>query len=74
MTGPIKCCYKCVPPKRHLACHDTCPEYIAERKEYDKGKTVRDKEQEQVTYIYESRFSKRNINRLKRKHIYIKER
>ena len=29
----IKCCKNCVPPKRHLACHDTCEEYRAEKEE-----------------------------------------
>lgn len=24
-------CRYCVPPKRHEACHDTCPDYIAWR-------------------------------------------
>ena len=27
----IKCCQFCVPPKRHTACWDTCPEYIEEK-------------------------------------------
>lgn len=29
----ITCCHDC--PDRHLACHDTCKKYKAERKEYD---------------------------------------
>ena len=32
----IKCCHHCVPPKRHLACWDTCPDYIEEKAEEDK--------------------------------------
>lgn len=28
----IKCCKTCVAPKRHLCCHDTCEEYLAEKK------------------------------------------
>lgn len=29
----IKCCKGCVPPKRHTACWDTCPDYAAEKAE-----------------------------------------
>jgi Na+-translocating ferredoxin:NAD+ oxidoreductase RnfC subunit len=43
----IKCCHKCVAPKRHPGCHATCPEYIeenqthqAEREEIRKYKEV----------------------------------
>ena len=32
----IKSCTGCVPPKRHLGCHSTCPEYIAEKKAWEK--------------------------------------
>lgn len=31
----IKCCFGCVPPKRHTACWDTCPEYQEEKKKHD---------------------------------------
>lgn len=31
----ISCCRHCVPPKRHTACWDHCPEYQKERAEYD---------------------------------------
>ena len=34
----IKCCFGCVPPKRHRACWDTCPDYIKEKAEEDKKK------------------------------------
>ena len=27
----IKCCKDCVPPKRHTACWDHCPEFAAEK-------------------------------------------
>ena len=37
----IKCCYKCVPPKRHTACWDTCPDY-----QQEKAKDVAQKEAE----------------------------
>lgn len=29
----MKCCHHCVPPKRHTACWDTCPDYIEEKAE-----------------------------------------
>ena len=27
----ISCCHYCVPPKRHTACWDHCPEYLAQK-------------------------------------------
>ena len=38
---PIKCCKFCVPPKRHLACHDTCEEYLEEKSKYEEEKAVK---------------------------------
>lgn len=32
----ITCCYKC--DKRKPACHDTCPIYIKEKREYEASK------------------------------------
>ena len=29
----IDCCNGCVPPKRHFACHDTCPDYNEAKEE-----------------------------------------
>lgn len=29
----IDCCNGCVPPKRTLTCHDTCPEYLKQKAE-----------------------------------------
>ena len=34
----IKCCYGCVAPKRHTACWDHCPEYIAEKAKHEELK------------------------------------
>lgn len=34
----IKCCNGCVAPKRHTACWGHCPEYIAEKAEYERRK------------------------------------
>ena len=31
----IKCCNGCVPPKRNLTCHGTCPDYIREKAVHD---------------------------------------
>ena len=31
----INCCHHCVPPKRHTACWDHCPEYLKEKAEYE---------------------------------------
>ena len=39
----IKCCFGCVPPKRHRACWDTCPYYIKEKAEEDKKKEAEKK-------------------------------
>lgn len=38
----MNCCHGCVAPKRKPGCHDHCPEYIAERVEYDRLKAVED--------------------------------
>lgn len=29
--GLFECCHYCVAPKRHLGCHDTCPEYLEDK-------------------------------------------
>lgn len=31
-------CRVCVPPKRHSGCHDTCPDYIKRKAEWDENK------------------------------------
>lgn len=31
LFGIIHCCKDCVPPKRHLGCHDHCEEYKKEK-------------------------------------------
>ena len=30
----IRCCNGCVPPKRHLACWETCPDYAREKEKH----------------------------------------
>lgn len=37
-TSTISCCHHCVPPKRHTACWDHCPEYLKEKAEQDARK------------------------------------
>lgn len=32
-NGRINCCYKC--EKRHIGCHNTCEDYLRERKALD---------------------------------------
>ena len=37
------CCKDCVPPKRHLHCHSTCPEYLGAKAKHDaEAKLIRD--------------------------------
>ena len=36
----IKCCYKCVPPKRHPGCHAKCEEYLAEKRRLQELKDI----------------------------------
>ncbi len=31
----ITCCKRCEAPKRHIGCHSTCQEYLAERARMD---------------------------------------
>lgn len=47
MANVFKVCKDCVPPKRHLGCHDHCPEHLAEVEE---NKRIKAKERE----FYES--------------------
>lgn len=43
----MKCCHHCVPPKRHTACWDTCPDYI-EEKAADQEKKEADKKRRAI--------------------------
>ena len=42
----ITCCHHCVPPKRHTACWDHCPEYLKEKAEHEAKKAERRKKEE----------------------------
>ena len=51
----IKCCNGCVAPKRHTACWDHCPEYLAE-KEQDEKEKAKDRLKRKVSSdIYQQR-------------------
>lgn len=41
----IKCCKDCVPPIRHLGCHDKCSKYLEEKAKWEeiKSKAHKDK-------------------------------
>lgn len=54
----IKCCHGCVPPKRHTACWGHCPEYLAERVEYDRKREIENKRRSLDAAIYGDRMEK----------------
>lgn len=54
----IKCCEHCVPPKRHTACWGHCPEYQAERAEYERLKAQDDQRRNVKNSIYLQRTDK----------------
>ena len=62
----IKCCYKCVPPKRHTACHGHCPDYLAEKAQDNLEKAEMHKQKEISGGIYHERAYK--IAKAKRRH------
>ena len=51
----IKCCFGCVAPKRHTACWDHCPEYIAEKEQEEKKKAQEDLQRKVGYDIYQQR-------------------
>lgn len=56
----IKCCNGCVPPKRNPGCHGRCPEYLAEKAEYDRL-MAQDREKRDIgNAIYSNRSVKVN--------------
>lgn len=54
----ITSCKNCVPPKRYPGCHGTCPEYLAQKAEYDKLKEIHNREQQTKIGIYIDRNTK----------------
>ena len=66
----ITCCKGCVAPKRHPGCHSSCPEYLAQKAEYDRLKAENDRKKSIDANIYNSRYEKidkarKNRRRLK---------
>lgn len=56
----IKCCYGCVPPKRHIGCHGTCELYREELTRHTEGK--RPMYRDPAT-SYEVEVSRSNLNK-----------
>ena len=54
----IYSCKDCVAPKRHPGCHGSCPEYLAEKAEYDRIKAISDKQRDIACAIIVSRGNK----------------
>ena len=54
-TSTIQCCHYCVPPKRHTACWGHCPEYVAEKAEYERRKSEGDSRRAVRNAIYNQR-------------------
>lgn len=53
--GVINCCHFCVPPKRHTACWDHCPEYAAEKAKHEKLKAADAEKRRVKNDIYNQR-------------------
>ena len=64
-----KCCIHCVPPKRHPACHSTCPERLAELEALAEEKAKIKAEREKLYAIddYNMRRAERRRRRIGRK-------
>ena len=55
MGAIINCCHYCVAPKRHPGCHDSCPEYAAEKALHDKLKAADTEKRKVKNDIYSQR-------------------
>ena len=62
----IKCCNGCVPPKRHPGCHGKCPEYLAEKAEYDRL-MAQDREKRDIGNAIYSNLSVKVNNAMRRR-------
>lgn len=60
----IDCCKNCVPPERHIACHDTCEKYKAAKAEHERVKEAFKKEYAPVHDSYRSNL----FAKIKKKH------
>jgi hypothetical protein len=48
--NPFECCQCCVPPKRHPACHDKCPDYAEAWILYETKKAILEADREAREY------------------------
>lgn len=60
MSNVFKVCKDCVAPKRHLGCHDRCPEHQAEVEENNRIRAIRNANYESDRYMTDMIHSKRN--------------
>ena len=59
-------CRNCVPPKRQPGCQSYCPDYLAEKAEYDRLKAQDNARRNLKNSIYQQRLDK--IGKAMRKH------
>lgn len=62
----IKCCYKCEAPKRHAGCHDTCAEYIEEKRKLEEYKELEraERRKRDTWHFIPKRITGRNIREI----------
>ena len=56
----IDCCKDCVPPKRHMNCHSTCPEYKKQKKVHDAERDASRKKQNMEKAALDIRLRRHN--------------
>lgn len=64
----IRCCNGCKEPKRHIGCHATCPEYIAEKEKHEADREDRAKEREAFYGAYSTSLTGKNRAMKDRRH------
>ena len=62
----INCCHYCVAPKRHPGCHDSCPDYAAQKAEHEKLKAADAKRRKVEDDIYNQRAE--NVTKALKRH------
>lgn len=62
----ITCCKHCEAPKRHLGCHGSCPEYLAERARMDAANKARERGRQYDGAVIEAH--------MRRKWVYMRKR
>lgn len=60
-------CKGCVPPKRHPACHDHCPEYLEVKEEEAKSKSAYSGRKDASNYTVEHLAKSADINNKRRR-------